>query len=163
MDFLAINVADDKRVHVEVHASVSPLGPLRPWSPAKYGKMPLGERVKHYYNKKFVGSLVEGKGELRNRCVEDTATRILSSRDYDQWLVLGALHRKDSEGQLKQEFGKYGVKVFFIRDILREIKFEGTAKNRTGRFIQLLASQLTDDARASLLNIRRRSRTSGGN
>ena len=127
-----------------------------PWSPTKYGKMPLDERVKHYYNNKFVRSTVKGTGELKNRCAEDAAARILRSGNYDQWLALGVLHRKDAEGQLKQEFGNYGVKVFFIRDILREIKFKGTGKSPTGRFIQLLASQLTDDARASLFKRTRR-------
>ncbi|MGP3702952.1 MAG: hypothetical protein ACKD6N_04140 [Candidatus Bathyarchaeota archaeon] len=64
---------------------------------------------------------------------------------------MGALHKEDSEVQLKDEFQKYGVKVFFIRDILKEIQFKRTAKGYIGRFIQLLASQLTDEARKSLL------------
>lgn len=38
IDFLAFDPKDGRRVHVEVHASVRPLAPLRPWGPAKYGK-----------------------------------------------------------------------------------------------------------------------------
>jgi hypothetical protein len=149
--FLAVDIANNKRVHIEVHASVRPLAPLRAWGPAKYGKMPLVERAKYFYNDKFVGSTVEGTGNLRNRCVEETATKFLGSKNYEKWLVLGTLHQKDSEDQLVREFKKYGVRVFFIRDILKQIKFRGTARNPTGRFIQLLASQLTDEAKANLL------------
>lgn len=113
--------------------------------------MALNERVKHYYNDKFVGSTVEGTGGLRNRCVENTATMFLCNKNYEKWLVLGKLHKKDCESQLKREFEKYGVRVFFIRDILKQIKFRGTARDSTGRFIQLLVSQLTDEARTNLL------------
>lgn len=48
IDFLAVDIENDRRVHVEVHASVSPLGRLRPWGPAKYSKWPLADRVKYY-------------------------------------------------------------------------------------------------------------------
>ena len=150
IDFLAVDIGNNRRVHVEVHASVRPLAPLRAWAPAKYGKMALNERVRHYHNEKFVGPTIEGTGELRNRCVEETAVRFLGDKNYEKWLVLGALHPKDSEDQLKREFEKYGVRVFFIRDILKQIKFRGAARGATGRFIQLLASQLTD-ARTNLL------------
>ena len=37
---------------------------------------------------------------------------------------------------------KYKVNVFPIREILKEIKFEGTAKDFVGRFIQMVALQL---------------------
>ncbi|MHA1834615.1 MAG: hypothetical protein ACTSV7_11590 [Candidatus Baldrarchaeia archaeon] len=151
IDFLAVNIENDKRVHVEVHASVFPLGPLRPWSPAKYGRMPVEDRVKYYYLDKFVGPTKEGTGELVNRCIEETVKRILKTDNYEKWLVLGALHKMDSEDQLKKEFDKHGVKVFFLKDILKEIQIEGTARDRTGRFIQLLASQLTDEAKERLL------------
>lgn len=151
IDFLAIDI-NNRRVHIEVHASVFPVGALRPWGPAKYGKLPLEERVKHYFNDKFVGATVEGTGELKNRCIQNTVAKILGSKNYDRWLVLGVLHKNDPEDKLKQEFEKHNVKVYLIRDILRETKFKGTAKNHTGRFIQLLASQLTDDAKISLLN-----------
>jgi len=151
IDFLAVNIANNKRVHVEVHASVFPLGPLRPWSPAKYGKIPLQDRVKYYYLDKFIGPTKKGTGELINRRIEETAMRILGSDNYEKWLVLGALHKLDPEEQLIKEFKKYGVKVFFLRNILKEIRIGGTAKDHTGRFIQLLASQLTNEAKEKLL------------
>lgn len=154
VDFLTIRPSDESKVHVEVHASVFPLGPLRPWGPAKYGKMPIDERVKHYYNEKFVGAIREGTGEILNRCVEETVEEKLGGREYERWLVLGALHKKDSEDQLRREFQKHGVKVLFIRDILKEIRLKGAARDPTGRFLQLLASQMTDEARAGLLGRR---------
>lgn len=149
IDFLAVNIADNKRAHVEVHASVSPLGPLRPWSPAKYGRIPIQDRVKYYYLKKFVGSIKEGTGELINRSVEETARRVLGSDNYERWLVLGVLHKQDSKEQLVKEFKKYNVKVFFLIDILKEIinEIKGTARDHTGRFIQLLVSQLRNEAK----------------
>lgn len=145
IDFLGIDIKNNRRVHLEVHASVSPFGPLRPWAPAKYGKVELKERVKHYFNKKFVGSIATGTGELKNRCVKNTASKFLGSKNYEKWLVLGKLYKKDSEDQLKQEFEKYGVKVFFIRDILKQIKFRRPARDPTGRFIQLLLASLEDE------------------
>jgi hypothetical protein len=151
IDFLAVDATGSRRVHVETHISVKPLGPLRPWSPAKYGKVPIEDRVKYYYLDKFVGATKEETGELINRCVEETAKRVLGSEDYEKWLVLGELHKRDDEEKLREEFGKYGVKVFFFRDLLKELRFKGTARDRTGRFIQLMASQLTDEARKSIL------------
>jgi len=131
--------------------SVRPLGPLRPWSPAKYGEMPLEERVRLYYLKKFVGAIREPTGELINRCIEEAAKRILLTSEYEKWLVLGELHKKDSEDELKQEFAKHGVNVIFFKDVLKEIQIRGIAKYHTGRFLQLLASQLTPEAKKSLL------------
>jgi hypothetical protein len=151
IDFLAVDAAGSRRVHVETHISVKPLGPLRPWGPARYGEMPIEDRVRYYYLDKFVGATKEGTGELINRCVEETARRILGSEDYEKWLVLGELHKMDDEEKLREEFSKYGVKLFFFRDLLKEIRFRRMAKDRTGRFIQLIASQLTDEARKSIL------------
>jgi hypothetical protein len=56
IDFLAVDIKNDRRIHVEVHASVSPLGRLRPWGLAKYSKWPLTDRVKYYYYDKFIGA-----------------------------------------------------------------------------------------------------------
>jgi len=155
IDFLAINIGEEghinRRIHVEVHASVSPLGPLRPWSPAKYGKMSLKERVKFYYYDKFVGPTIEGSGELVNRCVENKVIEKLGMKEYEKWLILGKLHRKDSKEELIEEFNKYDVRVLFLEDILKEIRFKGTARNRIGRFIQLLATTLTDEAKNNIL------------
>jgi len=151
IDFLAVNPIAGRKAHVEVHASVFPLGPLRAWGPVKYGIMSIDERVKHYYNKKFVGATVKGTGELLNRCVEDAVKEKLGDGEYEKWLVFGTLHQKDHEDQVRREFQKHGVKVFLIRDILKEIPFEGVARDPTGRFLQLLASQLSKEARVSLL------------
>lgn len=158
IDFLAVNIEEGRRVHVEVAVSVRPLGPLRPWSPAKYGEMPLEERVRLYYLKKFVGAIKEPTGELINRCIEEAAKRILLTSEYEKWLVLGELHKKDSEDELKQEFAKHGVNVIFFKDVLKEIQIKGIAKYHTGRFLQLLASQLTPEAKKSLLGEKSQSR-----
>ncbi|MEM3628537.1 MAG: hypothetical protein QXQ94_09490 [Candidatus Bathyarchaeia archaeon] len=60
IDFLAVDIKNEKRIHVEVHASVSPLAPLRPWGSAKYGKLPIEDRVRYCYYDKFVGATEEG-------------------------------------------------------------------------------------------------------
>ena len=151
IDFLAVDASCGRRVHVEVHVSVNPLGPLRPWSPARYGKMPLEDRVRYYYLDKFVGSVRKDTGELVNRCVEEKVREVFGSGDYERWLVLGELHRRDSKDRLVEEFGRHGVKVFFLRDVLKEIRIRGIARKRTGRFIQLMASQLTEEARKNIL------------
>jgi len=92
-----------------------------------------------------------------NHSVEETTRRILGSDNYEKWLVLAALHKLDSEEQLVKEFKKYNVKVFFLRDILKEIinEIKGTARDHTGRFIQLLASQLRNEAKENLTNIQK--------
>jgi len=155
IDFLAIKPSVGMKVHVEVHVSVRPLGPLRPWGPARYGKMPVERRVKSYYEDKFVGATKEETGKLLNECVRETAENKLGSRDYEKWLVLGALHPSDTEDQLRSEFRKHGVKVFFIKEILKQIALKGASRQPTGRFLQLMASQLTDEAKANLLRPRK--------
>jgi hypothetical protein len=154
IDFLGIDPASGRRVHVEVHASVAPIGPLRPWGPAKYGGMPLERRVELYFYSRFVGAVKEGTGELLNRCVEEAASRLLGAEDYERWLVLLHLHPLDPEERLRSEFGKHGVKVFSLKDVLKEIRFTGAARDRVGRFLQLLAATLTDEARRGLLGQR---------
>jgi len=74
--------------------------------------------------------------------------------NYEKWLVLGALHKEDDRAMFEAEFSKYGVKLFFLKDVLKEIEIKGAARDRTGRFIQLLASQLTNEARQNLLRRR---------
>jgi len=70
----------------------------------------------------------------------------------NKWLVLGKLHKTDAENmdKLRSEFNKHGVKVFFLKDILKELQIEGTARDRTERFIQLPVSQLTEDSQEDL-------------
>jgi len=117
------------------------------------GKMPVEKRVKSYYEDKFVGATKEETGRLLNQCVRERAENKLGSRDYEKWLVLGALHATDTEDQLRHEFQEYGVKILFIKDILKEIALKGTSRQPTGRFLQLMASQLTDEAKANLLRL----------
>jgi hypothetical protein len=152
IDFLAVDVKNDKRIHVEVHASVSPLGPLRPWGPAKYGKLPIADRVRYYFYDKFVGATEEGTGRLLNRCVEKKALEKFDGKNYEKWLVLAQLHSKDNPEEIRQEFKKHGVEVFFLKGILEQIKLKGAARDPTGRLLQLLASQLTDKAKDALLD-----------
>jgi len=151
IDFLAVNPISGRKIHVEVHASVFPLAPFRARGPARYGNKPIAERIKHYYNNKFVGATKKETGELLNQCIQEMAAKKLNSRDYERLLVLGKVHEMDSEDQLRSEFRAYGVEVRFIKEILKEIAFKGTARDTTGRFLQLLASQLTQEAKNSLL------------
>lgn len=152
-DFLAVEPKQRMCVHVEVHVAVAPLGPFRPWGAAKYGKMPVEERVKLYHEDKFVGIVDKKELHLKNRCIEDKVREVFGTGDYEKWLVLGVLHKADSRQKLENEFLKYKVKVFFIEDILKEIRFRGTAKDSTGRFLQLLAAQLTEESKKGLLDI----------
>jgi hypothetical protein len=152
IDFLAVDIKNDRRIHVEVHASVSPVGRLRPWGPAKYSKWPLADRVKCYYDNKFIGATKEGKKEPFNQFIEEKVLeKFNGNKNYEKWLVLAQLHQDDKREDIKLEFKKHGVKVFFLTEILKQIKLEGTAKDATGRFLQLLASQLTDEAKKALL------------
>jgi hypothetical protein len=155
IDFLAVDVKRNKRVHVEVRVAVIPLGPFRPWGPAKYSKMPLKERVKLYYEDKFVGVVSKKEFHLKNRCIQEKAAEVFNGKDYERWLVLGVLHKRDSKQELERGFLKHGVKIFFIQDILKEICFEGTARDSTGRFLQLLAAQLTEESKKNLLKTRK--------
>jgi hypothetical protein len=151
IDFLAVDIKNDRRLHVEVHASVFPVGCLRPWGPAKYSKMSLADRVKGYYHNKFIGETKEGKMEPSNHCIEEKVLeKFNSNKNYEKWLVLAKL-KDDKPKDIRREFKKHGVKVVFLTEILREIKLEGTAKDATGRFLQLLASQLTKKAKKALL------------
>jgi hypothetical protein len=155
IDFLAFDLKNDKRVHVEVHASVRPLAPLRPWGSAKYGKLPLADRVKYYYYNKFIGATEEGTGKLLNRCIEERILEKFDGKNYEKWLVLAQLHPKDKPEEVKREFKKHGVDVFFLKEILEQIKFKGPTRDLTGRFLQLLASfELTDKAKKALLDER---------
>jgi hypothetical protein len=157
IDFLAINL-EGKRVHVESHVSVFPLGPLRPWGPARYGKKPLEWRVEQYYKKKFVGRVKEKTGRLLDRCIEEKAKEKLGG-EYEKWLVLGKV--TDDVDQLKREFEKHGVKVFLFENILKNIRFEGAARG-IGRTLQLLAATLTPEAQTSLLGNWKKQSPSGG-
>jgi len=156
IDFLAVDPRRDKRVHVEVHAAVIPLGLFRPWGPVEYSKLPISERVRLYYEDKFIGVVSKKDKHLKNECIKQKASEIFDGKNYEKWLVLGVLHEKEDKQELVKEFTKYHVKIFFIEGLLKEICFEGTAKDSTGRFIQLLASQLTEEAKKSLLSKRRR-------
>jgi len=151
IDFLAVDIKNDKRVHVEVHASVHPLGPLRPWGPAKYGKLKIEDRVKFYYYDKFRGATEEGTGKLINNRIKEMVLEKFCGKRYEKWLILAQPHHKDDPEKVRQEFKKHGVEVFFLKEILEQIKLEGTARDQTGRLLQLLASQLTNKAKKALL------------
>jgi len=141
IDFLAVDPRTRKAVQVEVHASVRPLGPFRAWGPAKYGNPPLEQRVRDYYHHKFVGATKPGAADPVNRCIEAKAAELLGTSKYRRWLVVGSLHPKDDAEQLKAELSKYGVEVFFLKDIVQQIlRSKRPAKDPTGRFIQLLFS-----------------------
>ncbi|MEM2254972.1 MAG: hypothetical protein QXD73_05255 [Candidatus Bathyarchaeia archaeon] len=96
IDFLAVDIKNEKRIHVEVHASVSPLAPLRLWGSAKYGKLPIEDRVRYCYYDKFVGATEEGTSKLLNRRVEETALEKFDGKNYEKWLVFAQLHPKDN-------------------------------------------------------------------
>lgn len=155
IDFLAVDPRSGRRAHVEIHASVRPSGPLRPWGPLKYGKWPLKDRVRAYYYDKFIGAMKEGVEEPLNRCVERRASEVFGGKEYERWLILAQLHPKDDPDAIRQEFKKYKVEVFFLKDILKQMKLERMAKDSIGRLLQLLASQLTEEAKDALLGIKR--------
>jgi hypothetical protein len=123
--------------------------------------MPLERRVELYFYNRFVGAVKEGTGELLNRCVEEAASRLLGTKDYERWLVLLHPHPLDPEEKLRSEFGKHGVKVFSLEDALKEVRFTGAARDRVGRFLQLLAATLTDESRRGLLGRKKSQRTTG--
>lgn len=151
IDFLAINADASEKVHVEVHASVKPLGPFRAYGPVRYGRKPLRVRVRDYYNDKFVGPTDKKSRKLRNRKVEERVQKILGTDVYEKRLVVGVLHKQDKLSDLKREFLKHGVEVFTIEEVLGELRFGGVSKDHIGRFVQLLASQMTSGVRKGLI------------
>ena len=78
--------------------------------------------------------------------------QIFNTNSYEKWLILGKIDKKyDTKIELTSEFQKHNVKVFFLEDILKNIEFTGTPNDRTGRFIQLLAATLSEEAQTNLL------------
>lgn len=104
----------------------------------------MTEQVKYYYLDKFLGPTIESTGVLKNESIKKIL-KVLNN-NYEKWLILGRLHKKDLKEELNGEFNKYDVKVYFLEDILKEISFKGVARDRIGRFIQLLVATLIGDA-----------------
>jgi hypothetical protein len=86
IDFLAVDPARNKHVQVESTVSVNPFGPLRLWGPAKYSKLPSGERVRLYYQKKFVGLVSEKTRKLQDDAIKRKINGIFKGKPYEKWL-----------------------------------------------------------------------------
>jgi hypothetical protein len=97
IDFLAMNPANGKKAHVEVHVSTEPAHPLRGTGDQKYAKR--SQRLTEFYLSKFIGRLDHSKeGEVINHTVEETVRSILHCKDYERLLVIGKLKMpKDKE------------------------------------------------------------------
>jgi hypothetical protein len=150
IDFLAVDSTGSKRLHVESTVSVNPFGPLRPWGPAKYSKLPFEERVKLYYQKKFVGLVDEKTRELQNDAIERKVKEVFEGKPYEKWLVLG--EQEEGNEKIRNAFRRYGVEVHYMENLLEEIRFTGTPKEDTARFLQILARYITDESKKSLVS-----------
>lgn len=149
IDFLAVDPARNKRLQVESTVSVNPFGPLRPWGPAKYSKLPFRERVRLYYQKKFVGLVAEKTRKLQNDAIERKVKEVFGGKPYEKWLVLG--QQEEGNERIRRAFRKYGVQVHYMDELLNEIRFTGTPKGDTARFLQILARYITEGSKRSLL------------
>lgn len=58
---------------------MKPLGKLRPWGPVEYSRLELKERVRLYYENKFVGAVDKKTKKLLNNCVETKVLDIFSA------------------------------------------------------------------------------------
>ena len=145
IDFIGIKPKTGEKVHVEVHVSSHPAQPLRAWGDQKYGKEKIDIRLKHYFDKKFIGTVKKIKQKsgiskeeeivLADRVIEETIADKLGSKDYERWLVVGDIER-DTPEQIVTEFKKLGVKVFFFREDVFTILLMQKAKR--GRLVELL-------------------------
>lgn len=146
IDFLGINPKTGEKVHVEVHVSSHPAQPLRAWGDQKYGRVKIDIRLKHYFEKKFIGTVIKKKAgipEDRNEekivlidhVIEETAADKMGSKDYERWLVVGEV-KGDTPEQIVTEFEKLGVKVFFFRERIFTELLSQRAKR--GRLVELL-------------------------
>jgi hypothetical protein len=149
IDFLAVDATGDKRVHIESTVSVKPFGPLRPWGAVEYSKLSFEDRVRLYYQKKFVGLVSEKTRELENKAIEKKVNEIFGGKTYQKWLILG--RQEEGNEKIRSAFKEHGVVVHFMDEVLNGIKFVGTPRNDTARFLQISALYLTEDSRSGLL------------
>jgi hypothetical protein len=149
IDFLAVDLATRRRLHVESTVSVNPFGPLRPWGAARYSSMPMQERVNLYYQKKFVGLVNEKTHKLMNHAIEQKVKESFHGVTYQKWLVLG--QQTEGSEEIREEFRKHGVDVHYMDEVLKENRFTGTPKGDTPRFLQILARYMTEESKKSIL------------
>lgn len=121
IDILAVNPRKRKKLHVEVHVSIRPLGGFRAWSPARFAGEALPTRIKYFCQNKFVGALDKETRKLKNRCVEEKVREIFGSKKYGKMLVVGQLHKSDPEARFRKELKRHGVELVLMKDVLNEI------------------------------------------
>jgi hypothetical protein len=145
IDVLALNPQSHKKVHVEVHVSVRPLSALRAWSSAKYGSDPLPERIKWFYENKFIGRMDKETRQLKDRCIEEKAESIFGTSDYKRYLVVGTLHKNDPEEELRDSLTQLGVKLILMKDIIRELLDTSEVyQDDTRRFLQIISQYISE-------------------
>lgn len=142
IDILAMHPISGLKLHVEVHVSIRPFGPLRAWSPAKYGKDPIPLRIRCLCENMFIGFLDRETRELRDRCVEEKVNEIFGIGEYERWLIVGVLHKRDPREELERELEKNGVKLKMIEEILVEMQVDMEKliyMDNTRRYLQIFS------------------------
>lgn len=102
IDILAINVNNQKKIHLEVSVSMRM---------ADYTNTPQA-KAQEYYDKKFTHTIVKNEIE-----------RIFSKKTYKKQLVVGdiTLQHKNQLVEFTKECKKLGIKVIHIPTILDEV------------------------------------------
>jgi len=138
IDILAVKPDGNelKREHYEVHVSITPIGSVRARGPVKTSHAPFEQRIKEVYEHSFIGTDGKKREEVIKR---------FRSNDYEMVHVRSRrikVKQDISLERIKEEFGKYNVKVVWFEDILKEltayIKTQGrTCSEETLSFVQL--------------------------
>jgi hypothetical protein len=149
IDFLAVDIVGGKRLHVESAVSVNPFGSLRPWGPVKHSKLSIQDRVRLYFQNKFVGSVDQKTYKLLDHIIEEKVTESFKGMNYKRWLILG--EQKEGAEKIRKEFRKHRVEVHYMDEVLKEIRLTGTPKGTTARFLQIMARYGSEESKQSLL------------
>lgn len=146
IDILAMHPKTGHKVHVEVQVSIHPFAPFRAWSHVDYGRDPLPLRIRYFCENKFVGFLDKKTRDLKDRCIEELVKNIFGEGEYERWLIVGVLHKRDPRDKLKEALEENGVKLKTIKEILLDMQShieEHIYMDDTRRYIQIFSTFLS--------------------
>jgi Holliday junction resolvase-like predicted endonuclease len=126
IDILAVKPKDNDMIHVEVHVSVKPVGPVA--RSREYANDSFGQRITNIVEHSFTAKrkfVIERFGSDRYRLVHVRSKRIVK--------------QDMSLEDLKHEFLKHDVELVYIENILVDLMkdLKGRSFDETMNFVQL--------------------------